>query len=299
MEEQGGVPVLGVIPYLYNLDIPEEDAVALDTPPEEEATRHMRTALGPPGGSIHIAVIRLPHIANFDDFDPLAAEPGVRVRYVSSRQALGRPQAVILPGTKSTLADLAWLKGQGLAEAIQQLAQKGTAVVGICGGYQMLGQVIHDPGHVESSTGECSGLELLPAETAFEGKKATYQVEARVLGGPGWLKYLVGERLQGYEIHMGRTRGGQRWLEVTERNETAVNLSDGDVSSDGRIWGCYLHGLFENRALRHAWLSELGWRGSKEHTSPLPRHEAAFERLANAVEEALDMEALEVIASGG
>lgn len=297
LEERGDVPVLGVVPFLHDIAIPEEDAVALEQP--SAAPRSFGAAQdGSPAAEVDIAVVRLPRISNFDDFDPLAAEPGVRVRYVSSLQSLGRPDAVILPGTKSTIADLTWLWQQGLAEGIQQLARDGAAVVGICGGYQMLGRVVRDPDHVESSADEARGLGLLPAETVFTREKATHQAKARVLGGPGWLATLAGERVAGYEIHMGRTTGGQRWLEITARSGAPISLKGGAVGHDGRVWGCYLHGLFENDALRRAWLSDLGWQ-HRSAQAPQPNDlQAAFDRLADAVEAALDMEQLKVIVWG-
>jgi adenosylcobyric acid synthase len=288
LEERGGVPVLGVVPYLHNLGIPEEDAVALDEPLFNQSREH----------DVDVAVVKLPLIANFDDFDPLAAEPGVQVRYVSSVQELGRPHAVILPGAKSTIADLAWLQAQGLAEAIRQLAGEGTAVVGICGGYQMLGQVIRDPDHVESPLEEVAGLGLLSLETVFEGEKATHRARARVTGGPGWLADLDGQSIAGYEIHMGRTRGGQPWIEISEQSGEPISVTDGAVSGDGRVWGCYLHGLFENEPLRRAWLSSLGWRGDGGRIASLAGNEAAFDRLADAVKAALDMEQLDAILWG-
>jgi len=327
LEERGGVPVLGVIPYLPDLAIPEEDAVAISNP--QSPISNPQYLIFNAQHVLDIAIIRLPRIANFDDFDPLAAEPGVQVRYVASPQALGRPHAVILPGTKSTVADLTWLRAQGLADAICELAAQGTAVVGICGGYQMLGRVIRDPHHVESPVGETPGLGLLPVETTFVGEKATHRVEAQVLGGPGWLATLAGATVHGYEIHMGRTRGGEPWLEITVRSGTPVRLGDGAVSEDGRIWGCYLHGLFENAVLRQAWLASLGQgsrgaeeprsqeRGQPAHPrSPAPLHPCSesggrrsavggrersepLDRLADAVEAALDMERLEAIVWGG
>src|SRR5262250_2015402 len=253
LEERSALPVLGVIPFVPDLRLPEEDAAALDMPVIPEHPEH---------GSIDIAVIRLPHIANFDDFAPLAAEQGVTVRYVSSPASLGRPHAVILPGTKSTIADLLWLREQGLEQAIQHLAQTGTVIVGICGGYQMLGCRIQDPLGVESALPEVAGLALLPIDTVFEPIKATHQAEARVLGGPGWLTQLQGQALQGYEIHMGQTTGQQPWLEISRRSSTPTALADGAVAAAGQIWGCYLHGLFANEVLRRAWLTSLGWRGT-------------------------------------
>lgn len=290
LEERGGTPVLGVVPFLPDLGLPEEDAVAIETQPAAPPGQGREAA-----GTVDVAVVALPRIANFDDFDPLAAEPGVRLRYVSSLRALGRPQAVILPGTKSTMADLAWLRAQGLAGAIRQLAAEGAAVAGICGGYQMLGRVIRDPARVESAAGEAPGLGLLPIETEFEGEKATFQARARVLGGPGWLAGLAGQEVHGYEIHMGCSRGGRSWLEIGHRNGAPAGLPEGAIGQDGRVWGCYLHGLFHNAALRRAWLASLGWRGAGDGGAPAPDLSAAFDRLADAVEAALDMEQLEAL----
>ena len=287
LEERGGVPVLGVIPYLPALAVPEEDAVSLDAP---------RVPLAPAG--IDVAVVRLPHIANFDDFDPLAAEPDVTVRYVQSPRELRRPQAVVLPGTKSTIADLEWLRRTGLAEAIRGLAERGIAVVGVCGGYQMLGRLLRDPDDVEAA-GAAAGLGLLPVETTFVPEKATFRVQARVRDGPGWLRGAAEQEAEGYEIHMGRTSGGRPWLELTRRNGESVSLDEGAVSDDGRVWGCYLHGLFGNAALRRAWLDSLG-RGSArvEAAAVGPSLHDSLERLADAVEAALDMKRLEAIIRG-
>jgi adenosylcobyric acid synthase len=277
LEERGGTPVLGVVPYLHRLGIPEEDAVALDAPGMAAA----------PQNGVDLAVIRLPHIANFDDFDPLAAEPGVQVRYVAAVEDLGQPQAVILPGTKSTLADLTWLRETGLADAILRLAASSASVVGICGGYQMLGRSLRDPSHTESILDEMPGLNLLPHETLFQTYKETHQAAAEVVSGPAWMAALAGEPLRGYEIHMGRTDGDSPWLRVTARRGQPVSVPDGSVSPDGRLWGCYLHGLFENVPLRRAWLASLGWQPPE--SAPLAGCAAAFDRLADAVESALDM----------
>jgi adenosylcobyric acid synthase len=250
-------------------------------------------------GDTDIAVIKLPLISNFDDFDPLAAEPGVHVRYVSSPQELGQPDAVILPGTKSTISDLAWLRERGLAQQIIRLAEENTPVVGICGGYQMLGRTIRDPEHVESPVDEVAGLDLLPICTTFGGEKATHRAEAVVLDAPGWLSALRGAAIRGYEIHMGRTDTANPWIEITQRSGRYVGVRDGAAGSDGRIWGCYLHGLFENERLRRVWLSTLGWRSHGQQAPSLERYEAAFERLADAVEDALDMEKLDTILGYG
>lgn len=287
LEEKGDLPVLGVIPYLKDLHIPEEDAVALDRP---------QAAQGKSAPQIDIVVVHLPLISNFDDFDPFSADPGVRVRYVDSPRDLGHPDVIILPGTKSTVADLAWLRTQSLAQAIIEFAHNGGALVGICGGYQMLGELILDPHAVEARVESTPGLGLLPIQTRFDRQKATYQARARLLSTPGWLGSLAGQTIQGYEIHMGRTQGSSPWIEITSRNERPVSVLDGAASPDGLIWGCYLHGLFKNPGLRRAWLRSLGWSGDvQEIADTADLFEQALTYLTDAVEAALDMEQLENI----
>jgi adenosylcobyric acid synthase len=286
--ERSGVPVLGVVPYLPTVAVPEEDAAIPMQNVEGKAQN---------GHSIDIAVIRLPHIANFDDFDPLRSESGVRLRYVHSIADLGKPHAIILPGTKSTITDLIWLRSEGLIDAIRGLSVERVAVVGICGGYQMLGRMVRDGSHVESALGEAPGLALLPVETTFETAKATFQARAQVRGGPGWLAAASGLEVEGYEIHMGRTMSDRPWLDITRRNAADVELPDGAVSDDGRIWGCYLHGLFGNAALRRLWLSSLSpcWKATTPPQGVSLALHAALDRLADEVEAALDMRRLEAI----
>jgi len=278
LQERGGVPVLGTLPYLPGLSIPEEDAAELRS--SEAAPRE-------PGG-LDLVVIRLPRISNFDDFDPLAAEPGVCLRYVDAPGSLGQPDAVILPGTKSTAADLAWLRETGLADAVAGMARRGTAVVGICGGFQMLGRSIRDPDRVESSAVEVAGLGLLEAVTTFGGTKATHRTSGQIVGGPGWLGALAGEVVLGYEIHMGRTTGNCPWLRLEREAGDSGPTPDGQVDKGGRVWGCYLHGLFANDVFRRAWLASLagGPKGAVGASTSLDR---ALDRLADAVEDALDV----------
>ncbi len=293
LEEKGGLPVLGVVPYLADLQIPEEDAVALETGASN-------TTAGKPDG-IDIAIIHLPRISNFDDFDPFRSDPGVRVRYVHRPQELGQPDAIILPGTKSTSADLQWLRLSGLEEPILQFARQGGAVVGICGGYQMLGTTLHDPQQIESRLETIPGLGLLPVETVFVQEKATYQARARISAASGWMSALNGESIAGYEIHMGRTESASTWLEILERSAQPVHQPDGASSPDGRIWGCYLHGLFANQQVRGAWLSSLGWRNGTagepvaSASAMQATTQSSFDRLADALEAALDMSLLEKI----
>jgi len=291
LEEKAGVPVLGVVPFLRDLYLPEEDAVAID--------RDGGWA-GASDFEVDIAVVHLPCIANFDDFDPLQAEPGVRLRYVDAPEALGQPNAVILPGTKSTVGDLEWLRQTRFAALIENFARRGGAVVGICGGYQMLGEVISDPEHIEASGESTPGLGLLPTNTRFVPAKATYRARASVLNQAGWLAQLAGQTVSGYEIHMGATEGSRPWLKIIDRNNEPVDVPDGAISASGRVWGCYLHGLFANENLRHAWLKSLGWKGSPPNMpSAAARFADSLDRVGEAVEAALDMKRLEAILSEG
>jgi adenosylcobyric acid synthase len=276
-ERAFGTPTLGVIPYLPDLQIAEEDSVTLDRL-SENGQRKMNNA----ERWIDVAVVRLPHLSNFDEFDALAREPGVRVRFVERACDLARPAAIILPGTKTTLADLAWLRETGLAQEVRAFAEHGGAVVGLCGGYQMLGQGLRDPHGVdalpESST---EGLGLLPVTTTFETEKVTLQTSARVVAGHGPFAAVRGSRVQGYQIHTGRTEARAGVLPLLQFDSGA----DGAVAPDGRVWGCYLHGIFENDAVRHAWLRSLGWQGSGQDFE----RESAYNRLADHIRAHVDM----------
>ncbi len=289
LEDRGGVPVLGVIPWLPDLDLPEEDGQPLDE----------RAKNSPVSGQIDIAITRLPRIANFDDFDPLRTEPGVAVRYVSTVGELGHPTVIILPGTKSTVTDLAWLRATGLAERILDLHARGTTVIGICGGYQMLGERIIDLEGLESLDKETAGLGLLPLVTHFERGKETHQVQATIVDDrlcPG----LAGTKLSGYEIHAGRTACSNGWLNFETHAASGMSSrSDGAMSADGRVWGSYLHGLFANDTFRRAWLNTLQPLAlplaHPTAISTTERRATALNRLADHFQSATDMERLQQI----
>jgi adenosylcobyric acid synthase len=285
LHERSGLPVLGVIPYLKDLNLPEEDAVALDQPGVGSLTDST---------SLDIVVLRLPLISNFDDFDPFRDDPGVRVRYVTQAADVGQPQAIILPGTKSTIADLAWLRERGFERIIREHVQRGGVLVGICGGYQMLGQRICDPEHVESSRDQIEGLGFFPTETLFLAEKATYQIHAQVIGKTAWLADVAECDLQGYEIHMGRTDNPSTWLKIDLRNGMRCEILDGSITADGKVWGCYLHGLFANTAFRHAWLASLGWApASQPAARAIDLLEASLTYLTDEVEATIDIPAIE------
>lgn len=241
-------PVLGVMPYLSGLVLPEEDSVPLgrknDAAPVTATPR--RLAIG---------VVRLPHISNYTDFDPLEQEPEVHLRYLDETRPWDAFDLLILPGTKSTISDLRFLKETGLAEKIQTFARAGGRVVGICGGYQMLGREVRDPLGLEGQPGAEPGLGLLPGVTTMAGVKTTTQVTGEALGTPG-----AGLTISGYEIHLGVTdiKGpGRPALAITSRNGQPVESTDGWVNPEGRVFGAYVHGLFESDPYRRAFLQEL------------------------------------------
>ncbi|MHC1783864.1 MAG: cobyric acid synthase [Anaerolineaceae bacterium] len=287
LEERGGCPVLGVIPYLKDLFLPEEDAVAIDVVPNNPKK---------PIDGIDIAVIRLPHISNFDDFDPLRMETGVNLRYVHTQESFGRPDTVILPGTKSTITDLIWLRESGLADRITSFAKNGGSVVGICGGYQMMGEKIVDRFRMESPDEECEGMGLLPAITEWDTEKTTRQTTALIEDGPDWISELNGDILDGYEIHNGRTHSKNPFMKIVRRNRQSVSVPDGAVSENGQAWGCYLHGIFGNDTFRHAWMRSLGWQsGEPGRMNSHERMEEEITRLADEVATAMRMDLLDRI----
>ena len=286
LERRTGVPVLGVLPHLPDLALPEEDSLGLD-----------RSAGSSDGALLDVAVLRLPRIANFDDFAPLAAEPSVALRYVDRATSLGRPDLLVLPGTKTTIADLAWLRSSGLADRISSLVSGGTPVLGVCGGFQMLGRRISDPDGSESSVREAAGLGLLPIETIFGPTKRTFRVRATVLNSPGPLGAADGAEITGYEIHMGHTDTDtalRPLFAVRERSGRAVADRDGLVSADGLVLGTYLHGLFDNDAIRSAligWLLARQGRAADARLHPIDR-ERQYDALADAVRRSVDLDRL-------
>jgi adenosylcobyric acid synthase len=238
LRERTGVPVLGVLPYRADLQIDQEDSLGIDATSTPSVD-------GPGASEIEVAVARLPGLSNFTDFWPLARMPGVRLSYVESGAALGRPDLVILPGTRTTARDLEWLRASGLAERIEHLArdENGPVVIGICGGFQMLGTRIDDPLGVESPWPSVSGLGLLDVITRFEATKERQLVSGQVLED--------GLPFSGYELHMAQTEralGVAAWSMITRQRDGATE-PDGARASGGRVIGTYVHGLFDSLPL--------------------------------------------------
>ena len=273
LEEKTGLPVLGVVPYLH-VEIEDEDSLS--------ERLNARDAVKP----LDVAVIRLPHISNFTDFIPLEQHELLGVRYVQRARELGAPDLVILPGTKNTMEDLLWLRQSGLEAAVRKLAQAQTPVLGVCGGYQMLGQTLDDPVGTESGKPlSLAGLGLLPTRTTFDAQKRRTQVRAVALDAP-----FAGVRMTGYEIHNGRT---------TVNGEPFCRLADG--TPEGcvckNVFGTYLHGLFDSGELTQALVKLLCARKgiSPKETRPTSMAEyrqAQFDLLADGVRRALDMGAV-------
>ena len=254
IEERTGVPVLGVIPYLRNLELDQEDSV--------EVERFRWTPFEPE--KVNIAVILLPHLSNFTDFNQLGAEEDVALRYIASPQELHGAEVIVIPGSKTTIEDLRYLKQKGFEEKIWAHVKRGGEVIGICGGFQMLGVHVADPDGVETG-GEEKGFDLLPVTTRLIEEKKTVQVSARPLH-PGLTNQCT---VEGYEIHMGLTTGeGARPsfrtiphgenvtskvfpLKGNEENERP----DGAMREDGLVWGTYIHGVFDQHHFRRQWLN--------------------------------------------
>ena len=272
LEEKTRLPVVGVVPYL-KVDIEDEDSLS--------ERLQQKNAVKP----LDVAIVRLPHISNFTDFMPLEQHPLLGVRYVQAARELGMPDLIILPGTKNTVNDLLWLRQCGLETAVQKLARRGTPVLGVCGGYQMLGGMLDDFAGTESGRPQTlRGLELLPTRTVFTLEKRRAQVTATAAAP------FAGAALTGYEIHTGRTTVG---------GAPFCTLADGtpDGCVQGSVFGTYLHGLFDSGELTEKLAALLCRRKglAPETAAPLTMQayrEQQFDLLADGVRRALDMSAI-------
>jgi adenosylcobyric acid synthase len=279
LEKHTGIPVLGTIPWQESA-FPAEDSLDL-----LERKFHQTNK------DIEISVIRLPRIANFTDFDPLNAESTVSIKYVGIDETLGYPDAVIIPGTKTTISDLLALEQSGMARQIREYAAAGGTILGICGGYQILGQQIIDPEGIEGEAGEFNALGLIPIITILANNKVARQRQV-TSNLP-----QAGLPVDGYEIHQGRSRIPRKHKHQDIESDYRPIFDDpnlGMVDKSQSIWGCYIHGLFDNGAWRRSWLNQLRkQRGMPSLATGVANYreqrEAALNDIASLVEQNLDL----------
>lgn len=296
LQEKTGLPTLGVVPWIQDLLLAEEDSVALDSAlRSSRGQRFSSFSSGKKTGTVEILVPRFPRISNFDDLDALAMEEGVKLRFCTRAEDFGEPDAVLLCGTKSVVADLLWLKNSGLEQKIREYSAPGSrrvfSVIGICGGYQMLGSSLNDNEAADgmpTASSPVPALGLLGHRTVFSGTKQLTRRSVLLAQGPGPFAEAAGARITGYEVHMG----------FHEQCSDIPLFADdtgclGSRTADGRIWGTYLHGVFDEAPFRRAWLRSLGWKAAGPGQSLHARREAELDRLADAVEAALDMAAVD------
>jgi adenosylcobyric acid synthase len=294
LEAACGVPTLGVLPWISDVALDAEDSLALDGRRPRPAG-NARAA----GDELDVAVVRFPRLSNFTDLDALSIEPGVGVRFVTRPAELGRPDLVVLPGSKATLADLAWLRDRGFEAPLAGLTagHDGPTVLGLCGGYQMLGATVADPDGIETDGGRpeaVPGLGLLDVRTTFARSKVTRPRRGTALDQP----------VEGYEIHHGRTErgpGAEPWIDLDDGWGREV---EGAVRPNGsRVLGTALHGLFESDGLRAAFLTSVGRRAGKAFVPAGVSFAAAradqFDRLADLVEAHVDLDHLAAILTEG
>ena len=274
IEEKTRKQVFGVLPWYNHIQIEPEDSVVIESPKKVNLKNHQNPA---------VAVIRLPHISNFTDFNPLLALDSLQVYFLEKVQDLNPFKAVILPGSKNTRFDLTWLLSSGWAKTLTQYMNAGGHVLGICGGYQMMGKTVQDPTGLEGQPGSSKGLGLLPIETILKAPKTT------TLTNFSW----NGHRGAGYEIHMGQTirTGGYPLLSILERNNCPCSDEDGCVSGDSKIMGTYIHGLFDNPAILKFWLNHIGLSGDDvSNIGGIEARNREYDLLADHFEKHVDLE---------
>ena len=285
LEERIHIPVLGVVPWM---DVGLED--------EDSVTERFSRMMGQ--GDLDVAVVKLKHISNFTDFQSLSLQPGVKVRYAQSAKEIENADLIVLPGTKNTIEDLIDLRNRGLDAAIIRHARKGGMVIGVCGGYQMLGRKLHDPDHVESRVPELAGLDLLDMEVTFAREKETAQASG-IVDASGWLASSNGILVDGYEIHAGQNQFGERalpWLRIGNR-------VDGVMNERGNVLGSYLHGLFDDGQLFAAIAAHIRKEKGIDTETQVPMtldeyREREFDRIADIVRASVDMDAIYRIVRG-
>ena len=266
LEKLTGVPVIGVVPYFRDIHIDDEDSVVIDH-------KHGKTQ----DGLVNVAVVLLHHMSNFTDFNVLERTPEINLFYTANPEEIEKADVVIIPGSKNTIADLDHLRKSGLAKAILNSQQKGNAVYGICGGYQIMGLEIHDPEHIEGPVEFMPGLGILPVITTLTSEKRTIQQSFTFLNDPNSCK--------GYEIHMGETRrtGGSPLSVLSDGSEDGCFLNE-------KIWGTYLHGIFDNVPVIQSILKACGKEAHIQEFDYNAYKNEQYDKLADHIRQCCDME---------
>ena len=290
LEERTHIPVVGVAPYM-ELEVEDEDSLT------ERFSGKQKVGL------IDIAVIRVPRISNFTDFNALEVIPGVSLRYVRHVQELKNPDMIILPGTKNTMEDLLWMRQNGLEAAVLKKAAEGKIIFGVCGGYQMLGETLADPEHVEAG-GEIKGMGLLPMDTVFKEGKTRTRVEGSFGQVQGPLHTLTGVNLEGYEIHMGETTLREGVQSFTRITDTVKNETKEDGAFYKNVYGSYVHGIFDKEEVAKKVVEAIGEIKGIDVSSMTGVDFASFKEtqydlLAQGLREHFDMEKIYQILEEG
>lgn len=276
LEEKIDIPCLGVIPYM-NINIDDEDSLT---------TRFNRGG----AGDITIGIIKLPYISNFSDFTPLEIEEGVNLRYISHKNEINDVDMIIIPGSKNTIMDMKYIFDSGMDKEIYRKHREGTPIIGICGGYQILGREIFDPSGIESPLQRINGLGLLNATTTIYDKKVTTQITGKFINNLELSRNKINDAVTGYEIHMGKT-------ELFEGCIPAIQLEngniDGAIAEDSMIFGTYLHGIFENDSFRHGIIGRLrqkkGITNDHEQLNYNELKEREYHKLGDNLKQHLDI----------
>ncbi len=273
IQEKSGVPVVGIVPYVNDLILPEEDAATIEDFAKSADKK------------IDICVIFYPHISNFDDFDALKMQKEVNLRFVRNIEEFGTPDLVILPGSKNTISDLIWVRKTGFENILKKYVQDGGRLIGVCGGYQMLGKKIHDPQKMESDTETIDGLGFLNTVTVLRTNKTTRQITAKMVKDIG---FFTDETLEGYEIHLGQTEfldANHGIFKIIVGNQV---ITDGAFNDGFKVWGTYIHGIFNNDGFRNSFLKTLGIEISGlSYKESLNK---SIDKLADVMEESIDVQ---------
>jgi adenosylcobyric acid synthase len=286
IKDRTGKPVIGVLPYIKNIGLPEEDGLVINHSRSLESKIQDSSC-----EKLRIVIVKLQYISNFTDFDPFLHEPDVELLYSANPAEIENADIVIIPGTKNTVKDLEFLRDSGLQKSILKAYMKGVQIIGICGGYQILGKKIYDPYRVESGCKEINGIGLLNIETIFEKTKITARVEAEVKASAFNLQPSM--LLRGYEIHMGKSEGDIGLFKINRLNHSNSSNYLLDGSMNGNCWGTYLHGIFENDEFRRAIINSARKKKGLLPLGLILRYsevkDRAIDSIASIVKDKLDM----------